>query len=61
MDWASVMQGLFAFMGLAIAGWVARSLDRMRDSVDRLNIQIAVVIEQQTNHERRITKLEDGS
>lgn len=58
MDWQSVSQSVFAFMGLAIAGWVARSLDKMRESVEQLNVKMAVIVERTDNHEKRLERLE---
>jgi hypothetical protein len=34
-------------------------LKGMKDSVDKLNIQIAVVIDRQDNHEKRLDNLEN--
>lgn len=67
MDWADLVPyilgdhggHLFGFMALSIAGWVARSIDKMRGSVEELNVKLAVVINQQADHDRRITRLED--
>ncbi len=59
MEWQEVASYIFGFMGVAIAGWVARSIDKMRDSVEHLNVQIAVVISRTDSHEQRISKLED--
>lgn len=58
MDWASVAQGLFAFMGLAIAGWIAKSIDAMGKDLSELNLKIAVIIERVETHEKRIDRLE---
>lgn len=59
MDWPIILPYLFGFMALAIVGWVAKSIDRMSHSVEELNVKIAVVINQQHDHDRRITRLED--
>ena len=61
MEWATVAQAAFGFMALAIAGWVARSIDKMRASVEELNIKMAVVISRTDNHEQRLTRLEDNA
>jgi len=66
MDWVTIVPYLFGFMALAIAGWVARSIDKLADAVDSmklsvgsLNLNVAVVIEKVANHEKRIERLED--
>lgn len=59
MDWNEVAKSLFGFMALSIAGWVAWSIDKMRASVEELNIRVAVIIEKTEGHEKRISKLED--
>lgn len=61
MAWNEVANGLFGFMGLSIAGWVAFSIDKMRASVEKLNVRVAVIIEKTEGHEKRISKLEDRS
>lgn len=59
MDWQTVAQGLFGFMALSIAGWVAFSIDRMRESVEQLNVKMAVIVERTDNHEKRLERLEE--
>lgn len=34
---------------------------QLKDSVQQLNVQIAVVIERMNNHEKRLEKLEDAN
>jgi methyl-accepting chemotaxis protein len=67
MEWSELVPYVFGFMALAIAGWVARSIEKMsesmdelRDSVSELNKNMAVVAVQVSEHDRRISKLEDG-
>lgn len=59
MSWDEVAAGLFGFMALGIAGWVARSISNMSESVEQLNIKIAVLLTRIDSHESRISKLED--
>lgn len=59
MEWQSVAQGLFGFMALAIAGWIAKSIDTMKEDLSELNCKIAVIIERIESHDKRISKLED--
>jgi uncharacterized membrane protein len=56
-----VIGALLGFIGgiLALIGaYIANKFGHMTDSVDKLNISIAVVIETLQNHDRRIEKLE---
>lgn len=59
MEWQTVAQGLFGFMALAIAGWIAKSIDAMKNDLSQLNCKIAVIIERVETHEKRIDKLEE--
>jgi hypothetical protein len=56
-----VIVALLGFIGgvLSLIGaYIANKLVHMTNSVDNLNIRIAVVIEKLENHDRRIEKLE---
>lgn len=44
---------------LALATRVAQDLSRIARSVEDLNVKMAVVVEQTTNLDRRVSKLED--
>lgn len=66
MEWNEIVPYIFGFMALAIAGWVANSIRQMSasmkemsESVGRLNVQIAVLISQQSDHDRRLSRLEN--
>lgn len=59
MEWSSVAAGLFAFGWSVIALYVAKTLAEMKDSVQSLNVNVAVVIEKVSNHEKRIERLEE--
>ncbi|MGZ6468428.1 MAG: hypothetical protein ACXWQJ_14105 [Bdellovibrionota bacterium] len=66
MDWKTVANGMFAFGWSCIFVYVARSLNRLTDSVGELNTNVAVVIERVAGHEhdiselkRRVEKVED--
>ena len=59
MEWPLVFQGVFAFFSLIIATWIGTSIKEMTQSINQLNIKLAVVIERQDSHEHRISKLED--
>lgn len=59
MEWSKVASGLFYFGWSCIGIYVAKSLHDMSASVQELNINVAVVIEKVSNHERRIEMLEE--
>lgn len=66
MDWLEIVPYIFGFMALAIAGWVAKSIEKMsdamdelKDSISELNKSMAVVAVQVSEHDRRIARLED--
>ncbi len=49
-----------SFVALPVASAiVCWQLKRLIDSVDKLNVRVAVVIEQVKHHEQRIARLED--
>lgn len=58
-----VFTGLMGFIGgllAIIGGYIASKLGHMTDSVDLLNVKLAVVIEKLEHHDKRISKLEGG-
>lgn len=59
IQWNEFAQWVFyGLIGFA-AVYVARTMELLRRSVEKLNVRIAVVIEKTTNHEKRITKIEN--
>lgn len=66
MQMITVLLGIIGAV-LSFIGWVlamvgrsiAEKFGQMTNSVDTLNIKIAVVIEKLENHDRRIEKLEE--
>ncbi len=48
----------FQTVAVGAVGLALLELRRMRESVEKLNVNVAVVIEKTDNHERRITRLE---
>jgi hypothetical protein len=50
-----VLQGL----AVGMVGWFAYEMRKMRESVESLNIKIAVVIRDVDNHEHRLNRLEE--
>lgn len=59
MDWPAVAQWLFYGALGGIALYVARSIERMRESVESLNVNVAVIVERVESHDKRISKLEE--
>lgn len=60
MEWKDVAIWLF-FGGWSCIGlYVANSISRMGNSVEKLNVNVAVVVQQLSEHDRRISRLEDG-
>jgi ascorbate-specific PTS system EIIC-type component UlaA len=56
-----VVSASFAIIGfliVAIGAWIANSLGKLTDSVQALNVSMAVVVEKINSHEERIEKLE---
>ncbi len=61
LDQMQVIVMLLAFIGgvlSIIGGYIANRFGHMANSVDLLNIKLAVVIEKLEYHERRLSKLE---
>lgn len=52
LDWA------FKAIGLGAAAMIVREMRWIRESIQQLNVRVAVVIEKTDNHEKRISKLE---
>lgn len=57
-SWQQFAQWMFYGVLSFVALYLARTMELMRRSIERLNIRIAVVIEKTANHEKRITKIE---
>ena len=58
MSWTNVASALFFFGWSCIGLFVASTLRDIGQSVKELNINVAVVIEKVSNHEKRIERLE---
>lgn len=66
MEWMQIAPYIFGFMALAIAGWIGKSLGdlgasakSMEESIGKLNLNVAVIVEKVANHEKRIERLEE--
>ncbi len=49
---------MFQALAIGVSGVALSEFRRMRESVQQLNINVAVIVEKTDNHEGRITKLE---
>lgn len=54
----NVGDGPFKIIVLIVLYYGVQQLSKMRDSMERLNKALAVVIERTANHEKRISNLE---
>lgn len=59
MEWKDVAVFLFGFMFVGISGWIAKSINSMKDSVNNLNVNLAVLMTEQKNDRRKIAEVED--
>lgn len=59
MEWGKIATGLFYFGWSCIGVYVAKTLHDLGQSVQELNVNVAVVIEKVSNHEKRIERLEE--
>jgi len=59
IEWQQVAVGLFGFGWSCIFVYVAKTLNKLTDSVTELNVNVAVLLEKTEGHERRISKLEE--
>lgn len=67
MDWLQVSNNLFYFLCSCSALWIAKSFSdikievkELRQSVQNLNLNVAIVVERTAGHEKRIAKLEEN-
>lgn len=51
--------GVLGFLLVGLLSRIDRSLDRLTDSVEVLNKNVAVIVERVDSHEKRIDKLEN--
>lgn|GEM_PF-2093489 len=61
MEWLEAKDAALSFFACGIAAFVVYELRLLRESVERLNEKMAVVISDLGQHERRIEKLEERS
>lgn len=61
MEWKDVAEVLFLAGWSAIGLWVARCIEKMQASVEKLNVNVAVIVTKVEGHERRLEKLENDS
>lgn len=58
MDFINFVQTSFYGLISFVAIYITTILSGLKNSVDELNIRVAVIIEKTSNHEKRIEKLE---
>lgn len=61
LEWKDVATWAFCAGWSAIGLFIAGRISSMSESVEKLNVNVAVVIEKVGNHEKRIEKLEERS
>lgn len=54
-----IVIGVLGFFLVGLLSRIDRSLDRLTDSVEVLNKNVAVIVERVDSHEKRIDKLEN--
>lgn len=57
--WVQILLAVIGTILLGIGGYIARSLGKLTEGVQELNVKIAVVISQLSQHEDRLKRLED--
>ena len=60
IEWQQVAVGLFGFGWSCIFVYVAKTLNKLTESVAELNTNVAVLLEKTDGHEKRITRLEEN-
>jgi len=59
MDFTQAKDLILQGMAMGMVGWLVYEIRRTRESVEQLNIKIAVVIRDIDDHGHRIERLED--
>lgn len=62
-DWVKIACAVFSLLGGLVLFTVKRmaiNFDRLVDSIEKLNVNVAIVVEKTNSHDRRITRLEEG-
>ncbi len=60
MEFQEFAKWLFYGLMGSVGTYGVYILNQMKDSVEKLNINVAVVIERTENHEKRLDRLENG-
>lgn len=60
MEWVQFKDAILQFLAVGSISLFTYEVRRIRESIDQLNIKIAIVIRDVENHEHRIGRLEDG-
>lgn len=59
MEWKEALTFLFGFMFMAIAGWVASSINSMKNSMSDMNVKLAVMLNDQVHDRKKIADIEE--
>ena len=59
MDYASILLSVVGFICMLLMKEAVAILRELKESVEELNVNVAVVVERVDGHERRIGKLEE--
>lgn len=54
MDWLDAKDAILSFLSIGCVGWITYELRALRESVEKLNINAAVVLERISFHEKEI-------
>lgn len=60
MEWGQFKDAVLQFLAVGSISLFTYEVRRIRESLDQLNIKIALVIKDVDSHEYRIGRLEDG-
>ncbi len=61
MDWNQAKDLFMIGLATVASGFIGMEIRRLRDSVETLNTNVAVILARMSNHEDRIKRLEDQS
>jgi len=56
---ADILYSILCFGAIGIAGFTVKYLKEISENLQKLNIQVAVIVESHENLEKRVNKLEE--
>lgn len=59
MDWITAKDFILGFLASGIGLWAIGEIHQMRKSLERLNIQLAIIVERNTRLEKDVEQLQD--